>query len=385
MRPGAPSVAEASRSLSSVKTGEPPTDDDIVTSVAYEPNDDAEPVSPELALVDPSLAARLRADLREAPPEPEPEPERAVAAPAEPVGASAPIPDQAPVEAPEPPVVVPVHHAPVALVQPLPGHGDPEDATTSDEPELPSASVHVLRAAPAAEKPVVVVEPLIVYEPDPQPEPAREPEPEPRPEPGVRLPMVTPPSGPRGRSAVSPLRRRSRFWHVLVLLATAMLFAGVVAVGVVVVSGLTDRDSGSNVTASGDPPVAAAPAPESGEEQDPGAAPAPTENSPEAPAPTESSPEAPAPTENSQGAPAPRRFAWAPVAGALSYRFELFRGDEQVLRATTRNPVYELPASWRHQGREERLTAGSYRWYVWPVLASGPADAAVVQARLDVP
>ena len=130
MRPGAPSVAEASRSLSSVKTGEPPTDDDIVTSVAYEPNDDAEPVSPELALVDPSLAARLRADLREAPAEPEPEPERAVAAPAEPVGASAPIPDQAPVEAPEPPVVVPVHHAPVALVQPLPGHGDPEDATT---------------------------------------------------------------------------------------------------------------------------------------------------------------------------------------------------------------------------------------------------------------
>ena len=365
MRPGAPSVAEASRSLSSVKTGEPPTDDDIVTSVAYEPNDDAEPVSPELALVDPSLAARLRADLREAPAEPEPEPERAVAAPAEPVGASAPIPDQAPVEAPEPPVVVPVHHAPVALVQPLPGHGDPEDATTSDEPELPSASVHVLRAAPAAEKPVVVVEPSIVYEPDPQPEPAREPEPEPRPEPVVRLPMVTPPSGPRGRSAVSPLRRRSRFWHVLVLLATAMLFAGVVAVGVVVVSGLTDRDSGSNVTASGDPPVAAAPAPESGEEQDPGAA--------------------PAPTENSQGAPAPRRFAWAPVAGALSYRFELFRGDEQVLRATTRNPVYELPASWRHEGRVDRLTTGSYRWYVWPVLASGPAEAAIVQARLDVP
>ena len=369
MRPGAPSVAEASRSLSSVKAGEPPADDDIVTSVAYEPNDDAEPVSPELALVDPSLAERLRADLSEAPAEPE----RAVAAAAEPVGES--IPDQAPVEAPEPPAVVPVHHAPVALVQPLPGHGDPEDATAADEPELASASVHVLRAAPAAEKPVVVVEPLIVHEPDPQPEPAREPEPDPRPEPLVQLPTVTPPSGPRGRSAVSPLRRRSRFWHLLVLLATATLFAGVVAVGVVVVSELTDRDRGSNVTASGDPPVAAAPAPQSGDEQEPGAA----------PAPTESSPQAPAPTENGAGAPAPRRFAWPPVAGALSYRFELFRGNEQVLRATTRNPVYELPASWRHQGREERLTAGSYRWYVWPVLASGPADAAVVQARLDVP
>ena len=359
MRPGAPSVAEASRSLSSVKAGEPPADDDIVTSVAYEPNDDAEPVSPELALVDPSLAERLRADLSEAPAEPE----RAVAAAAEPVGES--IPDQAPVEAPEPPAVVPVHDAPVALVEPLASHGDPEDATAADEPELASASVHVLRAAPAAEKPVVVVEPLIVPEPDPQPEPAREPEPDPRPEPLVQLPTVTPPSGPRGRSAVSPLRRRSRFWHLLVLLATATLFAVVVAVGVVVVSELTDRDRGSNVTASGDPPVAAAPAPQSGDEQEPGAA--------------------PAPTESSSGAPEPRRFAWAPVTGAVSYRFELFRGDEQVLRTTTTNPAYELPTSWEHEGREESLTPGSYRWYVWPVLASGPADAAVVQASLDVP
>ena len=55
------------------------------------------------------------------------------------------------------------------------------------------------------------------------------------------------------------------------------------------------------------------------------------------------------------------------------------------LRATTPQPAYELPTSWQHDGREERLTSGSYQWYVWPVLASGPADSAVVQARLDVP
>ena len=36
-------------------------------------------------------------------------------------------------------------------------------------------------------------------------------------------------------------------------------------------------------------------------------------------------------------------------------------------------------------GRVERLTPGSYRWYVWPVNANGPAAAAVVQATLDVP
>ena len=78
-----------------------------MTSVAYEPNDDAEPVSPELALVDPSLAERLRAGMSEAAPEPEPEPEPAVAAPPEPVAESTPVTDPVPVEAvPEPPPAV---------------------------------------------------------------------------------------------------------------------------------------------------------------------------------------------------------------------------------------------------------------------------------------
>ena len=81
----------------------------------------------------------------------------------------------------------------------------------------------------------------------------------------------------------------------------------------------------------------------------------------------------------------PRRFAWAPVDGAVAYRLELFRGQKQVFEARTVLPVYELPGTWRHAGRTERLTTGSYRWYVWPVLPSGPADTAVVQARLTVP
>jgi hypothetical protein len=82
---------------------------------------------------------------------------------------------------------------------------------------------------------------------------------------------------------------------------------------------------------------------------------------------------------------ASRRFAWAPVDGAVAYRVELFRGNEQVLRATSKRPRYELSTRWRHEGRAERLTPGVYRWYVWPVLASGPAAKAVVQARLDIP
>jgi len=72
MHPAAPSAAELARNRPAVKTGEPLADDDIVTSVAFVPDDGSEPVSPELALIDPTLAARLRADLSE----PEPEPER---------------------------------------------------------------------------------------------------------------------------------------------------------------------------------------------------------------------------------------------------------------------------------------------------------------------
>jgi hypothetical protein len=88
---------------------------------------------------------------------------------------------------------------------------------------------------------------------------------------------------------------------------------------------------------------------------------------------------------NAAAAAPARRFAWAPVDGAVGYRVELFRGDEQVLRATTKQPVYELPRSWRHQGRAEQLSPGAYRWYVWPVLPDGTAAEAVVQAKLTVP
>ena len=87
----------------------------------------------------------------------------------------------------------------------------------------------------------------------------------------------------------------------------------------------------------------------------------------------------------SAGSPEPRRFAWAPVDGAVAYRVELFRGDEQVLEVRTKAPAYELASSWRHAGKTERLSPGGYKWYVWPVFSSGPAAQAVVQARLTVP
>lgn len=85
--------------------------------------------------------------------------------------------------------------------------------------------------------------------------------------------------------------------------------------------------------------------------------------------------------------PAPaetRRFAWAPVDGAVGYHVELFRGNDRVLARDTKQPVLELAPSWRYQGRTVTLTPGEYRWYVWPVTAGGRGTQAVVQAKLTV-
>ena len=79
-----------------------------------------------------------------------------------------------------------------------------------------------------------------------------------------------------------------------------------------------------------------------------------------------------------------RRFAWAPVDGAVGYHVELFRGNDRVLARDTKEPVLELAPSWRYQGRTVTLTPGEYRWYVWPVTASGRGTQAVVQAKLSV-
>jgi hypothetical protein len=81
----------------------------------------------------------------------------------------------------------------------------------------------------------------------------------------------------------------------------------------------------------------------------------------------------------------PRRFAWAPVDGAVAYHVELFRGSDRVFARDTSEPVLELGPTWRHEGKTVALTPGTYRWYVWPVTKSGRATQAVVQAKLTVP
>lgn len=74
-------------------------------------------------------------------------------------------------------------------------------------------------------------------------------------------------------------------------------------------------------------------------------------------------------------------FAWAPAAGARSYRVWLYRGDRLVYAAVTKRPRLELPRRWRFGGRSFRLASGRYRWYVWPLF--GPSlrpGKALVQA-----
>ena len=55
-----------------------------------------------------------------------------------------------------------------------------------------------------------------------------------------------------------------------------------------------------------------------------------------------------------------------------------------VLQVRESGTYAELGSTWRYQGREMRLTPGTYRWYVWPITQAGRASQAIVQAKLPV-
>lgn len=81
-----------------------------------------------------------------------------------------------------------------------------------------------------------------------------------------------------------------------------------------------------------------------------------------------------------------RVFVWVAVRRAAAYEFQLFRGDALVFRTRTTRPRVTLPARWRHAARNQSLTSGTYRWYVWavPVGRSEPVAKATVQARFVI-
>jgi hypothetical protein len=80
-----------------------------------------------------------------------------------------------------------------------------------------------------------------------------------------------------------------------------------------------------------------------------------------------------------------RRFAWAPIAGASGYHIELFRGSALVFRADSAKPQIVIRRRWRLGGRQQQLKPGTYRWYVWPLVAGRRKAKATVQAKLVVP
>jgi hypothetical protein len=335
-----PSLAEASRRLPSsalpaepVKAFDATADDVLVTSVAIAPPAIDEPVSPELALVDPELAARLRAllpvvELEPPPPLlralPDPEPQRGLAL------------------TPPPELV---DDAPVAVSSPAPAPAPVYVYPTRGDRFRSFAKAFALGAAAATVVTVGVVAELGEGPATPQ-EPTTTP-------PRVAAPTPAPKSAASGaegaKAAKTSADNRPRSGHTAKANARQT-------------NPKRDRAPGAGLDADkGATPKVGATAgagakQRDGQRQKPPAA-----------------------------ASEPRRFAWAPVSGAVRYRLELFRGDKQVLETQTKTPVYELVSPWRHLGHTERLTSGTYRWYVWPVFSSGAAAQAVVQAKLTIP
>ena len=68
----------------------------------------------------------------------------------------------------------------------------------------------------------------------------------------------------------------------------------------------------------------------------------------------------------------PPRLSWKRVAKARYYNVQLFRGKRKILSAWPRNTRLQLQSAWRYSARWQRLTPGTYRWYVWPGYGDRP-------------
>jgi hypothetical protein len=62
----------------------------------------------------------------------------------------------------------------------------------------------------------------------------------------------------------------------------------------------------------------------------------------------------------------PPLLTWNKVRGARYYNLQLYKGRKKVLSVWPRGAKVQLASQWRYQGRKYKLSAGLYRWYVWP-------------------
>jgi len=79
-----------------------------------------------------------------------------------------------------------------------------------------------------------------------------------------------------------------------------------------------------------------------------------------------------------------RRFAWAPIPGASGYHVEFFRSSSRVFAKQTTGPYLTVPGQWTINGSRRSLRPGTYRWYVWPIVAGKRQSQAVVQATVSI-
>jgi hypothetical protein len=69
----------------------------------------------------------------------------------------------------------------------------------------------------------------------------------------------------------------------------------------------------------------------------------------------------------------PPLLVWRPVARSGYYNVQVFRGKQKVLSVWPTRTRLQLRPRWTFAGRVRRLTAGTYRWYVWPGYGSPSA------------
>ena len=69
----------------------------------------------------------------------------------------------------------------------------------------------------------------------------------------------------------------------------------------------------------------------------------------------------------------PPVLRWTPVSSATYYNVQVWRNGKKILSAWPGSPRYAVSARWTFRGVLYRLTAGTYRWYVWPGLGSRSA------------
>jgi hypothetical protein len=317
-----------------------------------------EVISPELALVDPELATRARASLwthcgDELVDALHPAPLADEIA-AEPPG------DEEAVLSPELALVDPVlaawartrlpdfsHVAPVVRKQPAPGPSPEDVQADGSAPAPPRASEQRTLSTPSGD--------------------------------GARETAERPVTVERSQPRVMRSVRRA----TLVAAAVVLVAAGVLAGGVVRQQGRTVAAAFNLTvqTGAGAPPArpTKAPAVNSTRGKPPGARSAKQigTDAPHAARRVKTRSARPHAADPAKRKPIPapaaptRSFGWVPVSASSAYDVALYRAGRRIFAARTRHAKLTVAKSWIYGGRRERLAAGVYRWYVWPIYKSG--------------